>query len=330
MIEIDSPLLGASIRLANPRGFCAGVDRAIDIVKSALDIFGAPVYVRHEVVHNKFVVADLRKRGAIFVESLDAVPNTDSAGRVPILIFSAHGVSQQVREEAGRRKLKVFDATCPLVTKVHLEVAKFSQAGQECVLIGHAKHPEVEGTMGQYTSKFGGGIYLVESVEDVQTLTVKNPKSLSFVTQTTLSMDDTAKVIDALRDKFPDIQGPRKKDICYATQNRQDAVKQLALECDLLLVVGSPNSSNSNRLKELAERLGCVSYLIDSVEDINPQWLIGKSQFGVTAGASAPEILVEKVIEQLKILSGTDPVELNGVEENIFFSLPKELRPEAT
>ena len=330
MIEIGTPLLGASIRLANPRGFCAGVDRAIDIVKSALDIFGAPVYVRHEVVHNKFVVDGLRKRGAIFVESLDDVPNIDSAGREPILIFSAHGVSQQVRVEAERRKLKVFDATCPLVTKVHLEVAKFSQAGKECVLIGHAKHPEVEGTMGQYTSEFGGGIYLVESVEDVQTLTVQNPQSLSFVTQTTLSMDDTAKVIDALRDRFPDIQGPRKKDICYATQNRQDAVKQLALECDLLLVVGSPNSSNSNRLKELAERLGCVSYLIDSVEDINPQWFDGKRHFGITAGASAPEILVEKVIEQLKSLSGADPVELNGVEENIFFSLPKELRPEPT
>ena len=328
MIERKEPILNATIRLANPRGFCAGVDRAIDIVKSAIDIFGAPVYVRHEVVHNKFVVDDLRQRGAIFVENLDDVPSTGPSGRESILIFSAHGVSQAVRKEAELRKFKVFDATCPLVTKVHLEVAKFSQAGRECVLIGHANHPEVEGTMGQYVGAYCGKIYLVESVADVQALVVQNPKSLSFVTQTTLSMDDTAKVIDALRDKFPDIQGPRKKDICYATQNRQDAVKQLALECDLLLVVGSPNSSNSNRLKELAERLGCVSHLIDSVEDIDPQWLVGKSQFGVTAGASAPEILVKKVIKELKSLSGRDPIELSGVEENIFFSLPKELRSE--
>ncbi len=318
----------ATIRLANPRGFCAGVDRAIDIVNQALDIYGAPIYVRHEVVHNKFVVETLRERGAIFVDELEDIPSEDSLGRQAIVIFSAHGVSQAVKTEADAKGFRVFDATCPLVTKVHLEVSKFSQEGRECILIGHQNHPEVEGTMGQYESLNGGRIYLVESVEDVAKLKVGNPEHLSYVTQTTLSMDDTSLVIDALRERFPTIEGPRKKDICYATQNRQDAVKQLALECDLLLVVGSPNSSNSNRLKELAERLGCDSYLVDNVEGIDPAWLKGKSRFGVTAGASAPEILVRQVVEWLERESGAKPLELDGVEENIVFSMPRELRAE--
>ena len=318
----------ATIRLANPRGFCAGVDRAIDIVNRALDIYGAPIYVRHEVVHNKFVVETLRERGAIFVDELEDIPAEDSLGRQAIVIFSAHGVSQAVKTEADAKGFRVFDATCPLVTKVHLEVSKFSQEGRECILIGHQNHPEVEGTMGQYENLKGGHIYLVESVEDVAKLEVGNPEHLSYVTQTTLSMDDTSLVIDALRERFPTIEGPRKKDICYATQNRQDAVKQLALECDLLLVVGSPNSSNSNRLKELAERLGCDSYLVDNVEGINPAWLKGKSRFGVTAGASAPEILVRQVVEWLERESGAKPLELDGVEENIVFSMPRDLRAE--
>ena len=318
----------ATIRLANPRGFCAGVDRAIDIVNRALDIYGAPIYVRHEVVQNKFVVETLRERGAIFVDELEDIPSEDSLGRQAIVIFSAHGVSQAVKTEADAKGFRVFDATCPLVTKVHLEVSKFSQEGRECILIGHQNHPEVEGTMGQYESLNGGRIYLVESVEDVAKLEVGNPEHLSYVTQTTLSMDDTSLVIDALRERFPTIEGPRKKDICYATQNRQDAVKQLALECDLLLVVGSPNSSNSNRLKELAERLGCDSYLVDNVEGIDPAWLKGKSRFGVTAGASAPEILVRQVVEWLERESGAKPLELDGVEENIVFSMPRELRAE--
>ena len=318
----------ATIRLANPRVFCAGVDRAIDIVNRALDIYGAPIYVRHEVVHNKFVVETLRERGAIFVDELEDIPAEDSLGRQAIVIFSAHGVSQAVKTEADAKGFRVFDATCPLVTKVHLEVSKFSQEGRECILIGHQNHPEVEGTMGQYENLKGGHIYLVESVEDVAKLEVGNPEHLSYVTQTTLSMDDTSLVIDALRERFPTIEGPRKKDICYATQNRQDAVKQLALECDLLLVVGSPNSSNSNRLKELAERLGCDSYLVDNVEGIDPAWLKGKSRFGVTAGASAPEILVRQVVEWLERESGAKPLELDGVEENIVFSMPRELRAE--
>ena len=318
----------ATIRLANPRGFCAGVDRAIDIVNRALDIYGAPIYVRHEVVHNKFVVETLRERGAIFVDELEDIPAEDSLGRQAIVIFSAHGVSQAVKTESDAKGFRVFDATCPLVTKVHLEVSKFSQEGRECILIGHQNHPEVEGTMGQYENLNGGRIYLVESVEDVAKLEVGNPEHLSYVTQTTLSMDDTSLVIDALRERFPTIEGPRKKDICYATQNRQDAVKQLALECDLLLVVGSPNSSNSNRLKELAERLGCDSYLVDNVEGIDPAWLKGKSRFGVTAGASAPEILVRQVVEWLERESGAKPLELDGVEENIVFSMPRELRAE--
>ena len=315
-----------SIKLANPRGFCAGVDRAIDIVDRALDIFGAPVYVRHEVVHNKFVVNKLRDRGAIFVDELSDIPLVDAKGKPSVVIFSAHGVSREVKEEASNKGLKIFDATCPLVTKVHLEVTKFSEAGRECVLIGHQFHPEVEGTMGQYKDSSGGKIYLVESVEDVEALEVQNPDLLSFVTQTTLSLDDTARVIDALKKRFPSIAGPRKKDICYATQNRQDAVKQLALECDLLLVVGSPNSSNSNRLKERAERLGCVSYLIDSVEDIDSGWFHGKFRFGITAGASAPEILVQQVVKHLQEIAHIKPEELEGVEENIVFSMPKELR----
>ena len=315
-----------SIRMANPRGFCAGVDRAIEIVNRALYTFGAPIYVRHEVVHNKFVVSSLRGKGAIFVEELSEIPLIDSRGRSSIVIFSAHGVAQAVKEQARYKGLKVFDATCPLVTKVHMEVTKFSQAGRECVLIGHENHPEVEGTMGQYNTDEGGKIYLVESVADVSRLKVENPEKLSYVTQTTLSMDDTAKIIAALVMRFPTIQGPRKEDICYATQNRQDAVKQLALECDLLLVVGSPNSSNSNRLKELAERLGCDSYLIDGVDDIDPVWLEDRLRLGITAGASAPEVLVQQVVERLQEISHLEPVEIEGVEENIVFSMPRELR----
>lgn len=308
------------IKLANPRGFCAGVDRAIEIVNRALEIFGAPVYVRHEVVHNRYVVDDLRNRGAVFVEELDEVP--DDA----LVIFSAHGVSQAVQQEARRRGLKVFDATCPLVTKVHLEVAKFSRLGQECILIGHAGHPEVEGTMGQYDSSAGGKMYLVQGVAGVAELPVENPEHLAFVTQTTLSVDDTADIIDALRARFPNIEGPRKDDICYATQNRQDAVKTLADESDLVLVVGAANSSNSNRLRELADRLGTPAYLINDASEIDPQWLQNISQIGVTAGASAPQILVDQVIERLQALGATVPEELAGREENITFTLPKELR----
>ena len=284
------------IQLANPRGFCAGVDRAIDIVERALEVFGAPVYVRHEVVHNKFVVDDLRDRGAVFVEELSEVP--DDA----LVIFSAHGVSQAVRKEADGRGLKVFDATCPLVTKVHLEVTRYSAEGRECVLIGHAGHPEVEGTMGQYDRSQGGDIYLVEDEAQVASLAVRDPAHLAFVTQTTLSMDDTARIIDALRARFPAIEGPRKDDICYATQNRQDAVKQLAGDCDLLLVVGSPNSSNSNRLRELGERMGATAHLVDGADGIDPAWLAGKEHIGVTAGASAPEVLVQGVIDRLREL----------------------------
>ena len=308
------------IKLANPRGFCAGVDRAIEIVNRALEVFGAPIYVRHEVVHNKFVVDDLRARGAIFVDELDEVPDNT------IVIFSAHGVSLAVQEEARRRQLKVFDATCPLVTKVHMEVTRYSQEGRECILIGHRGHPEVEGTMGQYDHVHGGDIYLVEDCDQVNELQVNNPAALSYVTQTTLSMDDTARVIESLRKKFPDIKGPRRDDICYATQNRQDAVKQLASECDLMLVVGSPNSSNSNRLRELAERIGTESYLIDSAADIDAEWLLGKTTIGITAGASAPEILVRQVIDGLCRLGAEAPQEMQGREENITFSLPRELR----
>lgn len=312
--------LSAQLMLANPRGFCAGVDRAIDIVNRALDVFGAPIYVRHEVVHNKFVVESLRERGAVFVDELSEVPDD------VIVIFSAHGVSQAVRKEAEHRGLKVFDATCPLVTKVHMEVVRHSREGQECILIGHHGHPEVEGTMGQYDSANGGDIYLVETEADVEKLTIRNDQALFYVTQTTLSMDDTARVIDSLRAKFPAIHGPKKDDICYATQNRQDAVRSLAEKCDLLLVVGSPNSSNSNRLRELAERTGTDAYLIDSEDDIQLAWLSGKSAVGITAGASAPEILVQKVVDYLQSLGANPPAEQVGIPENITFSMPKELR----
>ncbi|WP_226666328.1 4-hydroxy-3-methylbut-2-enyl diphosphate reductase [Microbulbifer aggregans] len=308
------------IRLANPRGFCAGVDRAIDIVNRALDVFGAPIYVRHEVVHNKFVVDSLRERGAVFVDELHEVPDD------VIVIFSAHGVSKAVQKEAVDRGLKVFDATCPLVTKVHMEVSKFGSDGSECILIGHEGHPEVEGTMGQYDASNGGAIYLVEDEADVARLEVRDPDNLTYVTQTTLSVDDTSRVIDALRTKFPNIRGPRKDDICYATQNRQDAVRQLALECGLVLVVGSPNSSNSNRLRELAERCGSEAYLIDGPECIDEKWLQGKTAVGITAGASAPEVLVERVILKLRELGAEAPAEVDGIPENISFSLPKELR----
>ena len=308
------------IVLANPRGFCAGVDRAIDIVNRALEVFGRPVYVRHEVVHNRHVVDDLRDRGAIFVDELAEVP--DDA----IVIFSAHGVSRAVQDEADGRGLKVFDATCPLVTKVHVEVTAFSRAGRECILIGHAGHPEVEGTMGRYDTSHGGAIYLVEDEAQVATLAVRDPSALTYVTQTTLSVDDTAKVIDALRARFTDIQGPRKDDICYATQNRQDAVKSLAEAVDLVLVVGSTNSSNSNRLRELAERCGASAYLIDDANMIDPTWLDDARAVGVTAGASAPELLVEEVIDTLRQRGITTVRDLEGREENVTFSLPKALR----
>ncbi|MGB1090570.1 MAG: 4-hydroxy-3-methylbut-2-enyl diphosphate reductase [Oceanobacter sp.] len=308
------------IKMANPRGFCAGVDRAIDIVNRALDLFEPPIYVRHEVVHNKFVVNGLRERGAVFVDELHEVPDDN------IVIFSAHGVSQAVRQNARDRGLKVFDATCPLVTKVHLEVTRYSATGSECILIGHKGHPEVEGTMGQYDHSRGGDIYLVENTQDVENLSVRDPGNLSYVTQTTLSMDDTAVVIEALRARFPQIQGPRKDDICYATQNRQDAVKQLASECELLLVVGSPNSSNSNRLRELGERMGAKAYLIDNAEEIQPSWLTDVKAVGITAGASAPEVLVKQVIDRLCDMGGEKPTEIAGTEENVVFSLPKELR----
>lgn len=308
------------IVLANPRGFCAGVDRAIAIVNRALECFNPPIYVRHEVVHNKFVVDDLRQRGAVFVDELDQVPD-DS-----IVIFSAHGVSKAVQQEADRRGLKVFDATCPLVTKVHIEVTKYAREGTEAILIGHEGHPEVEGTMGQYDKTKGGAIYLVEDEDDVDALMVNHPDKVAFVTQTTLSIDDTAKVIDALRAKFPMIQGPRKDDICYATQNRQDAVRDLAEQCDVVLVVGSPNSSNSNRLRELAERMGKSAYLVDNADQLEKDWFKAESKIGVTAGASAPEILIKQVIQRLQDWGATPPKELQGREENITFSLPKELR----
>jgi len=306
--------------LANPRGFCAGVDRAIEIVERALDIFGAPIYVRHEVVHNKFVVDGLRERGAVFVDELNEVPDGNT------VIFSAHGVSQAVRQEAAARDLRVFDATCPLVTKVHLEVTRHCKAGDEVILIGHKGHPEVEGTMGQYQCENPGtGIYLVETPDDVAKLNVKDKTKLSFVTQTTLSMDDTQAVIDALRKHFPEIKGPKKDDICYATQNRQDAVKRLSNDCDVVLVVGSPNSSNSNRLREIAEKEGRKGYLIDGPEDMKQDWFDGVNKVGVTAGASAPEILVESVINQLEDW-GVNSVTTDGGEpENVVFSLPKEL-----
>lgn len=316
----NTDFINKQVILANPRGFCAGVDRAIDIVERALELFGAPIYVRHEVVHNKFVVDGLRNKGAIFVEELDEIPDDST------VIFSAHGVSKAVREEASKRGLKVFDATCPLVTKVHMEVIRDSKAGHECILIGHVGHPEVEGTMGQFDESQGGQMYLVEDVEDVNDLVINNPDHLSFVTQTTLSMDDTASVIDALRKRFPNIHGPKKNDICYATQNRQDAVKNLAKETDLVLVVGSPNSSNSNRLKEVAERIGTEAYLIDDETEIKRDWLQGKNNVGLTAGASAPAELVENVIAKLREWGVTIVTNQDGKEENIIFSLPKDLQ----
>ncbi len=307
------------ILLANPRGFCAGVDRAISIVENALTLYGSPIYVRHEVVHNRYVVDSLRQRGAIFIEQISEVP--DGA----ILIFSAHGVSQAVRNEAKSRDLTVFDATCPLVTKVHMEVARASRRGEESILIGHAGHPEVEGTMGQYSNP-KGGMYLVESPEDVWKLAVKDDGHLSFMTQTTLSVDDTSEVIDALRTRFPKIIGPRKDDICYATTNRQEAVRSLAEESDLVLVVGSKNSSNSNRLAELAQRMGKAAHLIDDAADIKDEWFQGVRCVGVTAGASAPDVLVQNVIARLQILGGSEVRELTGREENIVFEVPRELR----
>lgn len=303
------------IILANPRGFCAGVERAIAIVERALEKFGAPIYVRHEVVHNKFVCDDLRAKGAVFVEELDEVP----AGST--VIFSAHGVSKAVRADAEARGLKVFDATCPLVTKVHVEVGKMRKGEREVVMIGHKGHPEVEGTMGQSE----GGMYLVDTVEDVEQLVVRDPDHLSFVTQTTLSVDDATVVIEALRKRFPSIQGPKKDDICYATQNRQDAVKALAEQCDLVIVVGSPNSSNSRRLREVALTLGVDAYLIDGQDEISIQWLAGKKRIGVTAGASAPEVLVEQVVNRLQFLTGAKILQLAGAEEGISFPLPREL-----
>lgn len=307
------------VLLANPRGFCAGVDRAISIVELALEIHGAPIYVRHEVVHNKFVVDGLKAKGAIFVEELDEVP--DDA----IVIFSAHGVSQAVRQEAKNRGLKVFDATCPLVTKVHMQVARASKKGTKAILIGHEGHPEVIGTMGQYSNE-EGGIYLVESVEDIANLPVSNNDELTFMTQTTLSIDDTIGVIDALKEKYPAIQGPRKNDICYATTNRQHAVRELAEQSQLVLVVGSKNSSNSNRLAELASRMGVMSKLIDGPQDIDPKWLEGVETIGITAGASAPEVLVQSVISHLKKLGVTEVETLAGNEEDVVFEVPKELR----
>jgi len=307
--------------MANPRGFCAGVDRAIAIVERALELFGPPIHVRHEVVHNRYVVEDLEHKGAIFVEDLDQVPNGS------IVIFSAHGVSKAVRREAEARALKVYDATCPLVTKVHMEVARYQKDQRECILIGHAGHPEVEGTLGQYESQpNGGAMYLVESPADVGKLTVKNPESLAFVTQTTLSMDDTTAVIEALRARFPAILGPRKDDICYATQNRQDAVKRLAPQCDVFIVVGSPTSSNSNRLRELAEKLGTNAYLVDGAHELDRSWFDGAHKIGVTAGASAPEVLVQDVLAKLAQWGGNRGVEAAGRSENVIFSLPKGLQ----
>ncbi|HQC28164.1 MAG TPA: 4-hydroxy-3-methylbut-2-enyl diphosphate reductase [Methylotenera sp.] len=305
----------ADILLANPRGFCAGVDRAIIIVEQALEKFGAPIYVRNEVVHNKFVVDELRKKGAIFVNELDKIP----AGST--VIFSAHGVSKAVRLEAEARGLTAFDATCPLVTKVHIEVEKMRKAGLEIIMIGHKGHPEVEGTMGQAEQ----GMYLVETPEDVLTLKVNDPEKLAYVTQTTLSMDDAAKVIDALQARFPAIRAPKSDDICYATQNRQDAVKIMAKDCDLVIIVGSPNSSNSNRLREVAQNQGVEAYMVDNAGHLNPEWLIGKNKIGVSAGASAPEVLVKDVIRKLQSLGAANVQELQGVVENVIFQLPKNL-----
>jgi len=307
------------VLLANPRGFCAGVERAIEIVERALEQFGAPIYVRHEIVHNKYVVEDLRSKGAVFVEELDEVP----AGAT--VIFSAHGVSKAVQAEADRRGLKVFDATCPLVTKVHVEVAKMLKGGLEIVMIGHRGHPEAEGTMGQAQS----GMHLVETIDDVAKLEVGDPEKLAYVTQTTLSMDDAAQIIKALRERFPSIRGPKRDDICYATQNRQDAVKFMAPQCDVVIVVGSPNSSNSNRLREVAENIGAQAYMVNSAADLRPEWITGKKRVGVSAGASAPEILVEELIVRLKALGAQSVRPLDGIVERVVFPIPRELtRPE--
>lgn len=308
------------VTLANPRGFCAGVDRAIEIVDRAIDLLGSPIYVRHEVVHNRFVVNNLKEKGAIFVNELDEVPDDAT------VIFSAHGVSRAVQNKAKERGLKVFDATCPLVTKVHMEVLRNSKNQRETILIGHKGHPEVEGTMGQYDKSYGGDIYRVDSIEEVNHLEVRDPDKLSFVTQTTLSMDDASIVIDALRKRFPSIQGPKKSDICYATQNRQDALKQLANKSNIILVVGSPNSSNSNRLREISEKMGTPAYLIDDANDIQNEWFSKDDKVGVTAGASAPEILVEEVCKKLALLGAEILADDQGITEDVFFVLPKELR----
>jgi len=308
------------IVLANPRGFCAGVDRAIEIVERALRMFGSPIYVRHEVVHNRHVVDGLRAQGAVFVEELEQVPDGGT------VVFSAHGVSTAVEREATRRGLQVFDATCPLVTKVHMEVAHFARDAREVILIGHAGHPEVEGTIGRFDTSYGGSITLLQSIDDVPKLQVRDPLRLAFVTQTTLSVDDTATIVAALRERFPSLQAPRREDICYATQNRQDAVKKLLADCDLLIVVGSRSSSNSNRLRELAERNGVAGYLVDGPDELNREWLAGKTAVGVTAGASAPEVLVQQVVERLRSWGGQLPTELKGNEETVVFGLPRALR----
>ncbi len=312
------------ILLANPRGFCAGVDRAIDIVERAIELFGAPIYVRHEVVHNRHVVERLRAMGAVFVEELDEVPDGGT------VIFSAHGVSSAVESEAKRRALQVFDATCPLVTKVHMEVQRYAREARDVILIGHDGHPEVEGTMGRFDASFGGHIHLVEDVQDAQRLTVRDPANLAFVTQTTLSVDDTTDVVEALRRRFPALASPRKEDICYATQNRQDAVKQLLESCDVLVVVGSVTSSNSNRLVELGERAGKPSYLVDGADDLRSEWFTGAGAVGVTAGASAPEVLVKEVIERLRSWGASPPEDLAGRAEHVVFSLPRALRKVAS
>jgi 4-hydroxy-3-methylbut-2-enyl diphosphate reductase len=308
------------VLLANPRGFCAGVDRAIEIVERALGLFGAPIYVRHEVVHNRYVVDRLRSMGAVFVDELDQVPDDAT------VIFSAHGVPRAVQEEAERRRLNVFDATCPLVTKVHMEVKRYALEGRDVILIGHAGHPEVEGTMGQFDASRGGRILLVESPADVSRLEVRDPGQVAFVTQTTLSVDDTARVVEALRARFPELATPRKEDICYATQNRQDAVKKLTESCDVLIVVGSPSSSNSNRLREIADTRGIPGYLVDGPDDLKREWFEGAEAVGVTAGASAPELLVRRVVGRLQEWGGELPTEVLGREENVVFGLPAELR----
>jgi 4-hydroxy-3-methylbut-2-enyl diphosphate reductase len=308
------------ILLANPRGFCAGVDRAIEIVERALQLFGAPIYVRHEVVHNRNVVERLRELGAVFVQELEQVPDGST------VVFSAHGVAISVEREAVRRRLQVFDATCPLVTKVHLEVARFAREARDVILIGHAGHPEVEGTMGRFDASYGGSITLVQDIEDVLQLQVRDPQRLAFVTQTTLSVDDTATIVETLRGRFPSVEAPKREDICYATQNRQDAVKKLLGQCDLLLVVGSQTSSNSNRLRELADKAGIPGYLVDDADDLRRDWFDGKVSIGVTAGASAPEVLVQRVIERLRSWGAQLPSELEGCEEHVVFGLPRELR----